>query len=278
MNNFKSTSKLFILLLTVAGCQKSNDNTTTGNPVVSLAATSSASSATIATFKPSLLDLILPKAIAYPAPATLLDSAGNTVVIQSLWVNFGQIEFKFDEVHSGSEVDGDNIEFFGAHSIDLLSPAPTTFVSGPINVTQIRRIKLKLIRTSILPAGAPSGFLNKSIYIQGTVNGNSFTYSTQDETEIEIAGPQIVNATQNSTLLIELRIANLIKKSNLSAIVSTTNINESNRIPYSNPCNTINASASDLFTCFRSGFQTESNLGRDDDGNFQLDAGENTVK
>ncbi|MBC7754382.1 MAG: hypothetical protein H7Z71_09110 [Moraxellaceae bacterium] len=278
MNNFKSMSKLVILLLTCFGCQKGNENTTTGNPVVSLAATSSASNATVAQFKPSLLDLILPKAVAYPAPAALLDSAGNTVSIQSVWVNFGQIEFKFDELHTGTEVNGDSVEFSGSHSIDLLSPAPTTFVSGPIKVTQIRRIKMKLIRTSILPAGAPSGLLNKSIYVQGTVNGNNFTYSTQDETEIEIAGPQIVSATENSTLLIELKIANLIKKTNLSAITGTTNINDNNRISYANPCHLINASASDLFTCFRSGIQTESNLGRDDDRNFQLDVGENSVK
>ncbi len=264
--------------MTFAGCQQKNDNTTTGNPLVSLAATSSANNATVAKLKPSFIDLILPKAIAYPPPATLLDVAGNTIVIQSVWVNFGKIEFKFDEIASGSEVDGDSIEFSGSYTVDLLSPAPTTFVSGPISLTQMRRIKLKLIRAITIPVGAPNGFLNKSIYIQGTVNGNNFTYSAEDESVIEIAGPQIVSAIENRTLLLELQVANLIKKTNLSAITTTTHITESNRVAYATPCIAINASSIDLFTCFRKGFETESNLGRDDDGDFQLDPQEEKVK
>jgi hypothetical protein len=142
----------------------------------------------------------------------------------------------------------------------------------------MRRIKLKLIRLPSLPVGAPTGFLNKSIFIQGTVNGNNFTYSTEDESVIEIAGPQIVSAVANRTLLLELQIANLIKKTNLSAIVGATNISDGNKIPAVTPCNAIDASANDLFTCFRKGIETESNLGRDDDGDFQLDPLEEKVK
>lgn len=274
----KNLLNVVVTLLTFISCQQKSDNTTTGNPFVSLAATSSANNATVAKFKPSLLDFIMPKALAYPPPPTLLDAAGNTIVIQSVWVNFGKIEFKYDEIASGSEVDGDSIEFSGEYAVDLLSNTPASFVSGPISLSQLRRIKLKLIRLPILPIGAPTGFLNKSIYIQGTVNGNTFTYSTEDESFIEIAGPQIVSAISNSTLLLELQVANLIKKTNLSAIVTTTNISDINRVSVANPCNAIDTSASDLFTCFRKGIETESNLGRDDDGDFQLDPQEDKVK
>ena len=267
-----------VLFLLLNGCKSANDNTTTGNPFVSLAATSSASNATVSKVKPSLFDLFLPQAVAYPPPATLLDAVGNTVVIQAVWINFGEIEFKSEQVASGTEVDGDSVQFSGSNAIDLLSPTPMPFVSGPINLTQLRRIKLKLIRTQVLPFGAPSGFLNKSIFISGTMNGNNFTYSTQDETVIEVSGPNIVTAVENRTLLLELQIANLIKKSNLSAIVNNTNINDGNRVSSSNPCNAIQAGASDLFTCFKKGFETESNVGRDDDGDYSLDPSEETVK
>jgi len=274
----KNLLQIVIAVMTFIGCQQKSDNTTTGNPFVSVAATSSANNTNVAKIKPSLLDLILPRAIAYPPPPTLLDAAGNTIVIQSVWVNFGKIEFKYDEIASGFEVDGDSIEFSGTYTVDLLSNTPASFVSGPISLSQMRRIKFKLIRLQSLPVGAPAGFLNKSIYIQGTVNGNSFTYSTEDEAVIEVAGPQLVSAIANRTLLLELHIANLIKKTNLSAVVGTTNITDGNRVPSANPCSTIDTSASDLFTCFRKGIETESNLGRDDDGDFQLDPQEEKVK
>lgn len=279
-NNIKNKiNYLFRITAVIAysitiGCQKNSENTTTGNPLVSLAATSSAANATIAMAKPSFFNLFFPKAIAYPPPATLLDAAGNTVVIQAVWVNFGAVEFKFEETATGAEVDGDSVEFTGPYSVDLLSPAPTTFVTGAINLAQMRRMKIKLVRVTGLPSGAPADFLNKSMYIQGTVNGHAFSYSTEDESVVEIAGPQIVSAVESRTLLLELQVANLIKKMNLSTIVGVTNITDGNRVAVVTPCASIDASATDLFTCFYKGFETESNLGRDDDGDFHLDVDE----
>ena len=269
---------LVILLFLMLSCQKKNENTTTGNPFVSLAMTSSSANATVAQFKKTIWDLVIPKSYAFPPPATLLDSAGNTIVIQNIWVNFGQIEFKADEVASGSEVDGDDIEFNSTYAIDLLSNTPQAFASGQINLNGLRRIKVKLTKTLSLPSGAPSGFLGKSIYISGTVNGHSFSYSTQDESVVEIAGPQLVTAVENKTILLELQTANLIKKMNLSAITATTNIDDSNRVSFANPCSQIDNSSTDLFNCFYKGFEKESNIGRDDDGNFQLDPNEDKVK
>lgn len=266
-----------LILMVYIGCQKS-ENTTTGNPFVSLAVTSSSANATVAKLRHNLIDLLIPKAFAYPPPATLLDAAGNTVVIQSAWISIEKIEFKQLELADVGEVDGTDVEFQGPYSIDLLSTTPSPVDAGRVSLGQLRRIKIKLARVAVLPAGAPAGFLNKSIYISGTVNGNGFSYSTQDETVAEIAGPQLVSAVENSTLLLELQAANLIKKINLTSIAVPTDIDDANRVAAANPCPNIDVSASDLFTCFRKGFETESNLGRDDDNDFRLDLGEETVK
>ena len=276
MKNKFILSSILISVLWVS-CQKS-ENTTTGNPMVALAITSSPANATVVRNKTPIWDLLIPKSYAYQPPNLLVDAAGNSVTINSIWINFSQIEFKYDEIASGSEVDGDSIEFDGIYAVDLLSNTPQPFVSGYLSTSNMRRVKLKLAKNSSLASGAPSGFLGKSIFVSGTVNGNNFTYSTEDETVIEIAGPTLVSAVENRTLLIELQIANLIKKTNLSGISTTTNINDTNRISATNPCANIENGAADLFTCFYKGFEKESNLGRDDDGDFILDAEEDKVK
>lgn len=65
---------------------------------------------------------------------------------------------------------------------------------------------------------------------------------------------------------------------NLSAITATTNIDDSNRVSFTNPCPQIDNNSTDLFNCFYKGFEKESNIGQDDDGNFQLDPNEDKVK
>lgn len=278
-NNF--TLKLIVNsilpIMLLSSCSK-NENTTTGNPFVSLAMTSSPANSTVAKNNNTFWDLLIPRSFAYPPPGSLLDAVGSNITITSIWINFRQIEFKYDEVASGSEADGDSVEFDTIHSVDLLSNSPQPFVSGNINISNMRRVKLKLAKTITLPTGAPNDFLGKSIFISGTVNGQNFTFSTQDETVIEIAGPTLLAAVENRTLLIELQIANLIKKTNLSSITTATNISDTNRVPFTNPCTNIENGASDLFTCFYKGLEKESNLGRDDDGDYVLDPNEDKVK
>lgn len=271
--------RIFILALafTTLSCDSKTENTTTGNPMVSLAMTSSSQPPTVANHF-HLIDLLIPKAFAYPPPASMVDSAGNTVVIDSIWANFGQIEFKPTELPDGSEVDGDNIEFSGQYIVNLTSGSPSNFVTGQIASPSIRRIKMKLVRAQTIPIDAPAGMIGKSIFISGTVNSHAFSYSTEDESVIEIAGPNLVTATTNSTVLIELQTANLIKRMDLSAITTTTHISDSNRVVATNPCANIEGSSTDLFTCFYKGIEKESNIGRDDDGDFQLDQEEDSVK
>lgn len=278
MKNVTKIVLLILLPLLMTSCRTGSDSTTTGNPFVSLSATGSASVATVAkNLWQHLLQHLAPRAHALPPPATMSDAGGNTVTLTSSWYTIGEIEFKFDEVADGSEMDGDSVEFQGPYTIDLFSSTPQNFASGYIATTQIRRVKIKLKKTLGLPAGAPADLLNRSLYFSGTVNGHSLTYYTEEESVMEVAGPNLVNAVNNSELLLEFRTANLVKRINFSAITTDVVINQTNRVPAVNPCPLIEPSASDLFTCLRKGLETESSFGRDEDGDDQLDLNEESV-
>ena len=264
--------------LLLSGCKNGSESTTTGNPFVSLTATGSASVATVAkNMFQKLLLTVLPRAQALPPPATMVDAVGNTVVLNQAWYSIGEIEFKYEETAGGGETDGDSVEFAGPYSIDLFSSTPTVFASGYISTDQIRRLKFKLKKTLVLPTGAPADFMNRSLYLSGTVNGHTLVYYTEEETQAEVAGPNLVNALNNSDLLMEFKTANLIKRIDLSAVTANVIINEGNRIPATNPCPNIEPSANDLYTCFRKGLEKESNFGRDEDGDNQLDLSEESV-
>lgn len=278
----KFSKKLLALAVAmVLGCQNNKSgNTTTGNPMISMAITGASSSATVLNMRHqfNIFDLFIQTAFAFPAPTSMVDANGNTVVLSQNWINLGEIEFKTSEVVDSGEIDGSDVDFQGPYAIDMFSTTPQLLGFNIISVDQVRRIKIKLIRTTSTPSGAPVGFLGKSIYISGQVNGQTFSFSTTDESEIQVAGSTVVTPTANKAMLLELKTANLIKKIDLSAITTATNIDDSNKVNVANPCPNIDASATDLFTCFRKGLESESNLGRDDDGNFHLDTNEDTVK
>lgn len=275
-------SKYFLLPLLVilfGGCQKKSENTTTGNPSMSMAITSSSSNATAMIYKKfHFLDFINSPAFAYPAPASLTDSAGNIVILTYNWVTMGEIEFKPTENEGAGEVDGSEIAFAGPYTVDLFSASPSAIGSSVISSAQIQRVKFKLKKTDVLPPAAPSGLAGKSIFISGQVAGHAFSFSTTEESEVQIGGPKSVALSQSKTLLLEVHSANIIKKINLSSITAPVGISESNRVVVANPCPGIDSSATDLFTCFRKGIESESNLGRDDDGNYRLDGSDEVVK
>lgn len=269
---------IILAVLILAGCKLNPKSTTTGNPFVSFIATGSSSVATVAkNIWDHIFNQLVPRAQAFPPPNMMSDSAGNTVTINTYWYTIGEIEFKLDEVAGSGEVDGDSIEFHGPYSVDLFAATPSVVVGGYIGANQIRRVKTKLVKTIILPSAAPAALANKSLYFSGTINGHNVTYSTQEESKMEVAGPNVVNAVDNSVLLLELLTANLIKRIDFTAISADTDINENNRVPATNPCPNIDASATDLYTCLRKGIETESNFGRDEDGDHQLDLNEEAV-
>jgi hypothetical protein len=272
--------RLFTSMFFFVGCSDKSANTTTGNPLVGLAMTGSSSVSTVLhrhQFK--FLDIFISRAFAYTPPFSMFDLNGNSVTLQKTWINVGEIEFKTSEVPETSEIDGLEVSFQGPYAIDLFASTPQILGLNSLSMSAVRRIKVKLIKATSLSSGAPAELTGSSIFISGQVNGVNFSFSTTEESEMQISGAQGINPQNNKTLLLELKTANLIKKINLSSITTATIIDDSNRATtMSNPCPLIDSSAQDIFTCFRKGLETESNLGRDDDGNFRLDTHEESVK
>lgn len=279
-NNTMKKSLICLLgSLFLGGCYNTSGGTSTGNPLVAFKMTGSSQPATVAFnrpnyFSPWLYEILRP-AMALPPP-TLQDSTGLTINLTEAWIVVKEVEFKASETREAEEVDGSEISFTGPYVISLLAPNPESFGQARVPA-MIRRIKMKLHNADILPSTAPVELSGNSIYWKGVVNGHAFSLSSSTGYEYEIAGPNGVSLTDNTNILMSIRIADLFKKVDLSGITTATDISDSNRVPATSPCPTIDASAADLYTCFTKGLQTESNLGNDDDGDDEL-SGDSTVK
>lgn len=281
MKTFFVSILLFIGFF-LEGCQeRSNGGTTTGNPLISLKVTSSSAAATVAFHRPQFLSPwwieILRPALALPPPS-LVDSTGATVNLSEAWIVVKEIEFKPTETADSSEVDGDSVSLLGPYVIDLLTAHPESLGEVRIPTTTLRRIKMKLYNTDTLPSTAPPALLNKGLYWKGSINGHQFTLSSREGYEYELAGPNGVTLTDNSNILVSIRVANLFKRMNLSSISADVDIDENNRFPATNPCPQIDPSASDLYTCFNKGLKAEADLGKDNDGDDELGSGDDSVK
>ena len=255
----------------------SSSGTSTGNPGVTVTVSGSSQPATVATLNnwKKILDIFIPSAVA--APPSLQDSGSLPILLSEFWTTIGEIEFKATEAADGNEVQGSEVVLTGPYTVNLLETNTPPLGTATINYNQVRRIKTKLMQAESLPSGAPSAITGKSIYIAGTVNGVNFTFSTTEETELTVGGPNAVNVSSGDNFLLQLQIANLFKLIDMSMIVSSTDISDTNVVPASNPCPSIDPSANDLYRCFRKGMETEANFGRDN-GDGELDMSDEMVK
>lgn len=254
----------------------SQRGTSTGNPM-KLVVTGSAQSATVAMniIEKFWNQFVWQMAEALTPPA-LQDANGSAVVLSDAWLSVENIELKIDETAGSGEVDGSDVYFQGPYFIDLLdaNPSPLGIVSIPF--LQFHRIKMKLNNSGVIPPSAPVGLSGNSIYLAGTVGGVAFTFSSPDNMEYEVAGPNGIYPSGGNFLMV-IRVARLFDRIDLSAISAPTNIDDNNRVSAANPCPLINASANDLYTCFREGMQSEANFGVDS-GDNDLSSGESAVK
>ncbi len=267
-----------LLFLTLLGC-KNNEagGTTAGNPLVSFTMTGSSAPTTVVmnNIKFPLLGGMLTQAIALPPPI-LKDSTNAAISLNEAWISVKQVEFKSTESASSGEVDGDSVSFETPTAVNLIASTLQSF--GQVRIgTSLRRIKMQLHNVDVLPAGAPVGLTGKSFYWQGTVGARSFTFTSTEGYEYELAGPNGVALSENSNILLSIQIANLFKKINMTNVVDGAVISQSSRVPATNPCPLINASASDIYTCFKDGLKSEANLGNDQSNDGEL-AGDATVK
>ena len=268
---FKTFILVMALTMLTMGCTPKKQSEVTA----SFKMTGSSSAATVADNKVSPWELLLNYAHAL-MPTSLQDSSGLTINLTDAWVVVKEIQFKSEEV-TGVEDSEIEVEFNGPYVVDLLSSAPLVLDTQKIAEKGIRRIKMKFHKADSLPVTAPAGLINNSIYFAGNVGGNNFTFELDDGTEVEIFGPNSFTPSENSELLVELQLANILKQVNLSTVANGEAISASNRHAGANLCNSIDPSANDIYTCVRKGLEKHAKFGVDNDRDDDLDGSDNSV-
>ena len=274
---FKSVLALSISASLIS-CAGKNDTASAAKISSSFKMTGSSATATVANYKkPSLWNLLVNLAQAM-VPTSLVDSTGTSITLTSAWTVIKEIEFKAEE-STGAEDAEAEVEFKGPYFVNLLSQAPVTLDTQLVTQKNIKRIKMKLEAThSSLPSDAPAGLANNSIYIAGSVGGNNFVFQLDDGTEMQIAGPNGFQPSENSELLVEIKLANIFKQINLSSVTNNEIIDHNNRHAGSNLCSSIDSSANDLYTCIRKGLEVHADFGIDKNGDDSLDSNDDHVK
>jgi hypothetical protein len=281
LNVKKVSSAVAALVFSLAGtgCSKQATSSTVTS---SLSMTASNKAATVA-MKPSLMNLIIPRAMAL-VPASIVDSTGLSIALSSSWVVIKEVEFEATEIPGAAEADGSEISFHGPYFVDLLSNAPTTLDSQPIPATPFQRIKMKLEKAggAAIPNGAPAALASNSIYLAGTIGTGggavNFIYQSDDGTEVHIGGPAAVTPADGGQVLVEINFSNIFKQINMSTVTNNEVISSGNRHAGTNLCPLIDTSAQNIFTCVRKGLEKRADVGEDSDHSGSLETSENKVK
>ncbi|MFM6927376.1 MAG: hypothetical protein ACKOX6_02885 [Bdellovibrio sp.] len=264
--------------MAAVGCSTSSTDTITS----SLGMTASNKAATVA-MRPSLLDLIMPKAHAL-TPSAIVDSVGTSIALSSAWVVIKEVEFEATETPGADEVDGAEISFRGPYFVDLLSNAPTALDSQVVPAGGFQRIKMKLEKAggAAVPASAPAALGSNSIYVAGTLGTGGasrvFVFQFDDGTELNVGGPAAVTPVDGGQVLVEINFSDIFKQIDMSTVANNEVISSSNRHAAANLCPNIDASANDIYTCMRKGLEKHADVGEDSDHSGSLDATENKVK
>lgn len=273
---------IFILSFLLLSCQK-QQNTTTGNPMISLSINSSQSTNEVAikSIKQLLERLFVPRAVATLPPVTS-DLAGNSVSLDQGWMVVKEIEFEATEVAGPEEVDGNEIQFVGPYVVNLFADTPDLIGSARVPTTSIRRIKMKLHRLEIATDNSPSELLGRSLFFHGTIDGKQFSFASEEGTEFQVGGPSALNVYDNMNLLLSFRLAPIISKIDLTSLESQADpvvVSDSNKVNGGGHiCPTIDASATTVYDCFRKALEQQANLGDDSDGSGEIESDENDVK
>lgn len=194
-------------------------------------------------------------------PPPLLDANMANVDLLEAWIVVKKVHFFRSSNPDAYAVSADHYQ--GPFFIDLLDGTPEPFGSIRLFPEGLRRIKMQLHKSNSLPAGVPAALNGSSMYFRGQVNGFAFTYASDDTTDFQIYGENAVFPESGKKLMVTFRIADLIKQIDLSAITSNTDISATNRVNAVNPCPAIQASSTNLYTCFRQGMNKAAKFGKD---------------
>jgi hypothetical protein len=253
--------------------------TRTGNPdvIIEIAGTTTPTVASLNGFE-KIWERLFPTAVAY-APFSVTDGAGNTIDFSEALASIENIEFKRGQFDQGGETPEISLE--GPFFVDLLASSPQELGTETLTLTGYRRVKMKLHKPVVSDSGAPVALGTNSLYLAGTINMNAFSFSTDEETEMEISGSHPITPNSADSFLTVINLGDLVEAIDLTDLDSAANknITTANPIPAvsnSDPCPTIQDNADDLFTCFRQGLEHVGKFGRDDNHNGHLDGDESS--
>lgn len=205
-------------------------------------------------------------------PPPLMDSNHANVDLLEAWIVVKKVHFFRSSDPAVYSTGADHYE--GPFFVDLLDGTPEPFGKLVLYPDAIRRVKMLLHKANSLPTGVPAALAGNSMYFSGNVNGFHFTYASDDTTDFQVYGENAFVPENGKHLMVVFRIADLIKKIDLSAITADTDISASNRVNATNPCPLIQPSATNLYTCFRQGMNKEAKFGHDSSGDDDLDDNE----
>lgn len=196
--------------------------------------------------------------------------------LNEAWISVKRVEFKSTQTAAAGEISGDSVSFDSPMAINSIASTVQSFGQARIGAS-LRRLKMQLHNVEVLPFGAPVKLFGKSFFWKGTVGAKNFTFTTTEGYEYELAGPNVVILNENSNVLLSIQIANLFKKINMTNVMDGNAISPGFGVPATNPCPLINASAADIYTCFKDGLKSKANLGEDKNNDGEL-TGDTTIK
>lgn len=290
MKNKMLKTGLTLGALVAMGCAAKKDDKSTTLYATSFAMSASSAPRTVAKLSPveKFVEMLMPKAIA-GIPTNLVDSQNTSVTLSAAWIVVKEIEFKSAETvgEESEDESTEEVKFRGPYFVNLTSATAQVLDTQSIPAKIIRRIEMKLEASenssqADWPADAPAGLENKSMYVSGTFGSSNtaFSYSSNDGAEFKVSGAGGISPEEGQNILLAIQFGDLIRQINFSALATANNknIDDSNRVPATNPCPNIDTSAADLFTCFRKGLESQADIGKDSDGSGEIEADEDSAK
>ena len=280
-----------VALVSINACSQSAETPSVSVPFKMMASSSAPTVAKLTPFQ-KILEYILPSSYAQ-MPTSMVDSTGLVISLTDAWVMVETVEFEAlefpdaeelaeneadqNEVDENDAEDNDEVEFEGPYAVDLLSATAAALDTQLIPQIPFKRIKMRLHAADSAVLGSPMGLLNNSIFIAGSIGANSFTFQSDEETDLEISGSNAVTPIEGQGIVVEIQLADLFKQIDLSAIPNGAVISATSRYAGANLCPAIDVSASDVFTCIRLGLEKETDCGSDSDGDGDLDDDDDSV-
>lgn len=134
-------------------------------------------------------NLVIAAKATYTPPTTASDLEVNPLEISSFKVNFEEIELEFNDDHLPEGIEDypnytslDDIELEGPFEVELMSLEPVTIVDIPVPNGIIEEIEFEFDKSE----DSESELYNKSMKMEGMINGQPFVFWHDFEEELEL--------------------------------------------------------------------------------------------